>query len=133
MEAQPVILAIVFILVAASLTYIVMNINNPPITYEFEPMNVSISTTPGSECVSGQEKRCTISGCMGVRKCSYGYWTECRQERQCSSGETRICQYGGCSDGTQECDACGRWGPCKPFAPANASCNSSEACNSPEV
>jgi len=133
MESQPIILAIVFILVAASLTYIVMNINNPPITYEFKPLNVSISTTPGSECSPGQEKRCMISGCLGVRRCSSGYWTECRLDKQCGSGESQACQYSGCSDGTQECDECGRWGPCTQPAPANASCNSSEGCNPPEV
>ncbi len=133
MESQPIILAIVFILVAAALTYMVMNINKPPVTYDFKPVNVSISTTPGLECTSGQEKRCTLSGCIGARKCSSGYWAECSLERQCSSGESRVCEYSSCSDGTQGCDECGRWEPCKPFASQNASCNASAACNSSGV
>lgn len=129
MDSQPIILATVFILVAASLTYMVMNIDNPPVTYNLKPVNVSISTTPGAECSSGQEKHCTVSGCPGVRKCSSGYWTECSINKQCSSGESRVCQYSACSDGTQVCDECGRWELCTPFSDQNASENDSDACN----
>ena len=130
MESQPIILAIVFILVAASLTYMVMNINNPPVTYDIKPVNVSISTTPGAECSSGQEKHCTISGCSGVKKCSSGYWSECSLDKQCSSGESKVCKYSACSDGTQTCDECGKWALCTPFPGQNASFNDSIACNS---
>lgn len=133
MDLQPIMLAIIFILVAASLTYIVMNINEPPVTYEFQPMNISISTTPGSECTQGQEKRCIVSDCLGVKKCSGGYWTECSLDRQCSKGETQPCQYSGCTTGAQECNECGKWGACNPIYPENASCNSQEACNSTEA
>ncbi|MEM4272261.1 MAG: hypothetical protein QXH30_01610 [Candidatus Bilamarchaeaceae archaeon] len=133
MEAQPIILSIVFILVAASLAYVVLNINTAPISYEFAPQNVSISADYAGECALGQEKRCTISGCAGVIKCSYGRWTECKIEKECSKGEARPCPYG-CSEGIQECGECGKWGPCMPIPlPAGTACGSSEACNFPQA
>lgn len=68
-----------------------------------------------AECVDNSVISCTTKeGCVGIKKCRNGVWSECIVVKKCLPGEKRACYINSCEMGYQICNECGTgFGECR--------------------